>query len=884
MTIPESLARLGELAWRPLLMAVLVSCATLEPIPSDTCGNGVVEADREDCDSFPADSCGKPDAGLRACRFLCDRKIPSCPAGWGCGADGICRQPTGALDSAGPPLGAGAASLVVGDFDGDGRADILGAASYGSGASARVHFFDAKAGLEATVPLQVAARLPMIKDFDRDGVDDIGFSVDNLTGGAFGVLTGRRDRSFATLIYPSATFPKTDAAPVTLTALPNRTTLPQDLGSTVLALTRSERGDRLVSLGVDLFLGEPPLEAPVPVGPSDLSVSPRAAVVFNPSTVSPCGDVVVAYNKDSRGHVLVLSPCVQAADGVHWTNTRKPITLETPGPLTNDVMTIADVNGDGRDEIFVETATGRYLTGSADGVTLTPWVPLTDFGELPLALADLNGDGTTDAVFSGGVLLVSKGDAGADASVPDRVVRPRTGQSWAEARVGNFNGDALPDILLRYPDSLDVELLSNAGDGRFTSFVVRSDQPVRAMTAGDFDGDRLEDVAFLTSKRPLDEGGEAELVIAYGKANGGPESSRVVGRFKNARALSALRSSGSGIDDLGVIEVAQQKDGLPTTTVTVLFGGGARQAIAPLFLQDDRANPPYESRLPGARGRFRAWIPFTLGAGALTAPSAIDVFSISVGVTVDLESDAPFLRPYITGGWLAPEDTATQGGLAPFREVTRLTGQLSAVTDDVVPTASIATTVGDIDSPPDGIDEVITLGRTALVETSLFVVRVKDATSVTTARVVTLKDTKVEAGDPISLVDLNADGAPDVVAISRVSGTRGLIAFLNDKNGGFAVTPITMSLPAEDPPIAFTRLSTGGSRPEIVVATERRLFRATLTEDSSFDVHEITSLLGTTSPRLTSVASGDFNGDGIEDVAVADSGAVRVLRQPPRLE
>src|ERR1700712_5324950 len=88
------------------LAAVLVHCASLEPIVSGTCGNGVLDAN-EDCDSFPSSTCIK--AGLtNQCRLSCAADASGtttpCPAGWGCGTDDICRQMTGNLENAKAPV------------------------------------------------------------------------------------------------------------------------------------------------------------------------------------------------------------------------------------------------------------------------------------------------------------------------------------------------------------------------------------------------------------------------------------------------------------------------------------------------------------------------------------------------------------------------------------------------------------------------------------------------------------------------------------------------------------------------------------------------------------------------------------------------------------
>src|SRR5262245_4015541 len=124
-----------------VLAALTLDCATLAPISEGTCGNGVVDAN-EDCDSIPA-TCGRPSDGARACRLTCDRKqAGSCPVGWGCSVEGFCRQATGTFEAASSPSSAGVVTLLAGDFDGDGRADLFGGGPKHGVSKPRVHFYD----------------------------------------------------------------------------------------------------------------------------------------------------------------------------------------------------------------------------------------------------------------------------------------------------------------------------------------------------------------------------------------------------------------------------------------------------------------------------------------------------------------------------------------------------------------------------------------------------------------------------------------------------------------------------------------------------------------------------------------------------------------------
>ena len=79
-------------------MLFLAACAELPPLAENLCGNAIVEAaNGEDCDTFAVGDlrCGAPGDLARSCRFVCDDT--DCPAGMACGADRMCRRPSGAF-------------------------------------------------------------------------------------------------------------------------------------------------------------------------------------------------------------------------------------------------------------------------------------------------------------------------------------------------------------------------------------------------------------------------------------------------------------------------------------------------------------------------------------------------------------------------------------------------------------------------------------------------------------------------------------------------------------------------------------------------------------------------------------------------------------------
>lgn len=930
----------------PVLIALATAffdCASLEPIAQGTCGNGVVDSVTEDCDSFPS-TCGKATDGLKACRLTCDRKqASSCPVGWGCSVDGFCREATGTIQNAGAPLSAGAAALITGDFDGDGRVDIIGAPPYSSGGGSRVHYFDNDANLATSSALSVPIRIPVIKDFTRDGIDDVGFSANIVNVGGFAAMAGRGDRTFSPILFPAITLEKVAAVPTTLSAITDRTFLPGFNRSCVVAVIQTEKGSRLHSYCGDELTGTEDLDLASSANPATIVGTPKTAIVFDQFPInvatSVCGEIITAHNEGNQGKLTIVSPCEVVNESgsltVRWIkdigSAKKTVEVSTPGKLV-EAPFAGDLTDDGYADIVIHTESGYYLAKSTH-TGLTSWETFTyykvPFQEVPLAAADLNKDGAADIVFPSGVLFTKLsistdgGPVTVDGVDTSLSLPSRDGQRWADARIGNFNGDDIPDVLVFYEGSLDAELLTSSGRGLFTTFVVRSDQAVRAIVDGDFDGDLIQDIAFLQSPRALDDpngAGEIELALAYGRTSGGPETPKVVGRFTNARAVTALHDPQSSVDSIAVMETIKsaQATTLPTTAITVLFGSGGRQVIAPLFMRDDDAKPPYDQKGVNRRGKTRVWAPAVLAAGAIQAPNTIDLMSIATGITIDYSTQpVKLLPPFPTGVWVAPHNDTAAGGIGSFSEVQRITDLFGAVgardnQPDTLESVIVAT-IGDIDVPKNGLDEVVTIARLPADATSsgVYIVRPGAGGEQAAKLNATLTGVRIKGGDPINLVDVNGDGAPDLVLLTTVANKRSVIVLLNDGKGSFSASPATVELPpsasssptSSDDPLGVAHIITGATpgsgfpQRQLVIVTDKRLFVAQIKPDgASFDVREETARLVTdakvvgTQPsttgtiRLTAVAGGDFDGDGVEDIAVADSGSIRILRQAPRLK
>lgn len=155
-------------------------CAGLEPLEPAVCGNGVVEPEAgEDCDLF-ASAGGENLVCPRvpepnACKYICtaDRSI-SCPNGWSCGPDGVCRYASGRLTvPRASPLRMPNDRFEVLDADGDQLPDLI--AQLGGSISAV--FNDREGSFEARseLPLDRVSGTPVFAESKVLAATDVGW-------------------------------------------------------------------------------------------------------------------------------------------------------------------------------------------------------------------------------------------------------------------------------------------------------------------------------------------------------------------------------------------------------------------------------------------------------------------------------------------------------------------------------------------------------------------------------------------------------------------------------------------------------------------------------------------------------------------------------------
>ena len=383
---------------------------------------------------------------------------------------------------------------------------------------------------------------------------------------------------------------------------------------------------------------------------------------------------------------------------------------------------------------------------------------------------------------------------------------PRDNLKWAYAKVGRFNDDDLPDVLVSFANNqLDVDVLGNSGDGRFTPFTVRTDQVVRRIGAGDFDGDRIDDVAFLQSTDPSPDG-PADLYIAFGSPTGAPEAAHLVGKLKYAHSLLSLRDSTIGVDDLSITSTAPEPAGNTQgftgneVAVTVLFGSGSRTQVAPLFMIDPTDNTSSDAGVAtttvGPTGSLKPtsatetaqyWQPVSFSIGPFIVPGPNQIVSIATHVVVTPTAADPSKRLSTdhTSAWFAGHDVNAVGGIDPFVQVTHLDDFVGydheAISEGQLELAMV-TASGDVDYPVAAgqeVDELVTITQSILDRSQLWVYIVRPKNDLGGQPTVPLVAAKIPnasilGSDPIQIVDIDADHNPDVVFIITADNVRKL--------------------------------------------------------------------------------------------------------------
>lgn len=422
--------------------------------------------------------------------------------------------------------GTDAFSLVVADFTGDQRPEILTVDSSENRTSLFLNDGNGNFGdpqgetigyLTGLINAPNPTLAPQVADLNGDGKPDLLLIEDGTDATQPSQLTAMLNDGTGKFLPPIRT-------PITV-------------GSTIpypqFATGVFRAGGKLDLIYLTMFQ-TPNLVAFFPgIGDGTFGAPTAVATLPNPAKVA-VGDFnndgkvdFVVYGGNGVGPGLEVDVFLGAGDGTF--HHLPPQTF--PNPSTGAAVQIfaLDLNHDGKLDLLVGnnlnggwTDTGDDLVellGNGDGTFQTPKILIPHFGAV--AIADLNGDGFPDLIqgrdptedvgkniFGTPAVTVYLGTAnGSFVQQPTYTLPGAVIPSFAPVLVGDFNGDGIPDIGVRYLRDANtgqaearIRVLQGVGDGTFvvTGHVHQLQAYSYPFVGGDFNGDGAADLVELT--------------------------------------------------------------------------------------------------------------------------------------------------------------------------------------------------------------------------------------------------------------------------------------------------------------------------------------------------------------------------------------------------
>jgi hypothetical protein len=601
---------------------------------------------------------------------------------------------------------------------------------------------------------------------------------------------------------------------------------------------------------------------------------------------------------------------LEALEGRTLLSFAAPANYDT-GSIGAVALAVGDFNGDGVPDLaathLTDPGSVGVLLGNGDGSFRPPRTTYpTGRNASSVAAADLRGDGKLDLVLaSRGFALVNDfGSVSVFFGDGDGTFRAGgtyyPGYEPTAVVVADFNGDGIPDLAVANSNAFNrgspsVSVLLGQGDGTFRQLADYDVGPHPiSLAVGDFNGDGRPDLAVVATDHTVgvllgNGDGSFQAVRDY-EAGGGPADVAVADFNGDGRPDLAVAGGGGG----GAVSVllgngdgsfqAPTSSGVrrnPGSLAVGDFNGDGRPDLVAASVTDNTVSV----LLGNGDGSFQTAVNYPAGvvdfvaAGAFRGAGVLDLAVGGYGVSVLLgNGDGTFQavpsyavgsRPYavavgdFNGDGIPDLVTAS---VFPRHELDVLLGNGDGTFQPAVPydagPAPYAVAVGDFNG-----DGRLDLAVANMVGPMDVLLGNGDGTF--------QQAVPYDAGPNLFAVavgDFNGDGKPDLVAVNNLGLTGGVSVLLGNGDGSFQrpvpyrTGEFPTSVAVGDfngdgiPDLAVTNSDIGAGRsPSLSVLLGNG--------DGTFQPAQ-NSLVGL---RPEFVAVGDFNGDGVPDLAVANA-------------